>query len=160
MGYELPARIEAVEHERGVLPQPRGEHDHLEGFGCRPEQLVGARPLEDVEGDDAAVDGGVDREVVALGWGVSAGVDQGLVEVQKDGLFLRERRRREPGRRGRWRRRLRGAFDGGGAEAAEAELVGVGGVGSGTAEDSEAGEDLDEAAAAGADGAVDGGLEG
>lgn len=78
-----------VEHEGRVLSEPCGEDDDLEGLGGLFEQLVDPRALQNVEGEDLAIDYGVDGEVVPLGWGVGLGMDQGLVEVQNDGLSSR-----------------------------------------------------------------------
>lgn len=98
----------------------------------------------------------MDGEIVSIGRGVGAGVNQGLVEVQKDGFFLGERGGRKPRRRRDCRRRREEGFGRGRAKAAESQLVGARG---GAAEDCETGKNLGEAAAAGTDGASDGGLD-
>jgi hypothetical protein len=147
---QVAVGVEAVEHEGGVLLEPRGEDDDLEAAGRGAEEGLDARALGDVEGDGLAADDGAHGEVEPRGR-VRLGVDERLVWLEEHRPRPRRRRRRERG--GGLRRRR-----GGGAEALEPR--GDGAALARGAKDGEAGEELEQAAPARADGAVDGGHDG
>jgi hypothetical protein len=155
---QLAVGVKAVEHEGRVLLKPRGEDDDLEAAGRGAEEGLEAGALGDVEGDGLAADDGAHGEVEPRGR-VRLGVDERLVEVEEQRPRPRRRRRRERGGLRllpRWRRRRRRRR--GGAEALEPR--GDGAALARGAEDGEAGEELEEAAPARADRAVDGGRDG
>lgn len=103
--FGVQAPIHPTEHEGGVLLEPRGEDDYLEGLRRGAEEGLDAQVLGDIEGDRLAADDQAHGEVVARRHRVGLRVDERLVEVQEQRLLPRLQWRQE--RNGLRTRRLR-----------------------------------------------------